>query len=239
MTTTASKTRTIADRSYGGALALALVSASSFGPLASPAAVDLGWSPTAVVATRVGGAFLILSCQPCCFSDGSDCRPAGSPSGCWRTGWLRSPLAQLCYFSAVQYLSVGVALLLEYLAPVILIAWHWARTQRRPARLCLRAPDCRSLAWPSSSTSDWAHPQSGRCRLGSGCRPVSQRVLPPQRGQRNWCANPPAAVDDSRDWHRCGDLAGCLGCRHSSAGCTDRVTVWRTGPSVGGSQSCC
>jgi drug/metabolite transporter (DMT)-like permease len=42
-------------------------------------------------------------------------------------------LAQLCYFSSVQYLSIGVALLLEYLAPVLLIGWHWARSRRRPA----------------------------------------------------------------------------------------------------------
>jgi drug/metabolite transporter (DMT)-like permease len=48
-------------------------------------------------------------------------------------GVVAIALAQLCYFSAVQYLSVGVALLLEFLAPVLLIAWHWARTQRRPA----------------------------------------------------------------------------------------------------------
>ena len=48
-------------------------------------------------------------------------------------GLVAIALAQLCYFSAVQYLSVGVALLLEYLAPIMLIAWHWARTHRRPA----------------------------------------------------------------------------------------------------------
>jgi len=48
-------------------------------------------------------------------------------------GAVAIALAQLCYFSAVQYLSVGVALLLEYLAPVMLIGWHWARTHRRPA----------------------------------------------------------------------------------------------------------
>jgi drug/metabolite transporter (DMT)-like permease len=47
-------------------------------------------------------------------------------------GVVAIALAQLCYFSAVQYLSVGVALLLEYLAPVMLIGWHWARTHRRP-----------------------------------------------------------------------------------------------------------
>jgi drug/metabolite transporter (DMT)-like permease len=47
-------------------------------------------------------------------------------------GVVAIALAQLCYFSAVQYLSVSVALLLEYLAPVMLIGWHWARTHRRP-----------------------------------------------------------------------------------------------------------
>lgn len=48
-------------------------------------------------------------------------------------GVVAIALAQLCYFSAVQYLSVGVALLLEFLAPVMLIGWHWARSHRRPA----------------------------------------------------------------------------------------------------------
>jgi len=48
-------------------------------------------------------------------------------------GVVAIAVAQLCYFSAVQYLSVGVALLLEYLAPVMLIGWHWARTHRKPA----------------------------------------------------------------------------------------------------------
>jgi drug/metabolite transporter (DMT)-like permease len=48
-------------------------------------------------------------------------------------GLIAVALAQLCYFSSVQYLSIGVALLLEYLAPVLLIGWHWARSRRRPA----------------------------------------------------------------------------------------------------------
>jgi drug/metabolite transporter (DMT)-like permease len=48
-------------------------------------------------------------------------------------GVVAVALAQLCYFSAVQYLSVGVALLLEFLAPVMLIGWHWAQSRTRPA----------------------------------------------------------------------------------------------------------
>jgi drug/metabolite transporter (DMT)-like permease len=95
--------------------------------------LDVGWSPAAVVATRVGGAFLILLI-PCLFLR----RQIGLPTGrqslrLLAYGLVAIALAQLCFFSAVQYLSVGVALLLEYLAPVMLIGWHWARSHRRPA----------------------------------------------------------------------------------------------------------
>jgi drug/metabolite transporter (DMT)-like permease len=136
VTTTAPEaTRTIAEPSYGSGLVLALVSASSFGLSGSLARslLDLGWSPTAVVATRVGGAFLVLLLPSLLLL-----RRIGLPTGKQSVrmlayGVVAIALAQLCYFSAVQYLSVGVALLLEYLAPVILIVWHWARTQRRPA----------------------------------------------------------------------------------------------------------
>jgi drug/metabolite transporter (DMT)-like permease len=128
-------TRTIAEPSYGGGVVLALVSASSFGLSGSLARslLDLGWSPTAVVATRVGGAFLVLLLPSLLLL-----RRIGLPTGRQSVrmlayGVVAIALAQLCYFSAVQYLSVGVALLLEYLAPVLLIGWHWARKHRRPA----------------------------------------------------------------------------------------------------------
>jgi drug/metabolite transporter (DMT)-like permease len=45
--------------------------------------------------------------------------------------------AQLCYYNAVAHLSVGVALLLEYLAPVLVVGWMWTTTRRRPATLTL------------------------------------------------------------------------------------------------------
>jgi drug/metabolite transporter (DMT)-like permease len=128
-------TREIANRSYAGGLALALTSAMSFGLSGSLARslLDLGWSPAAVVVTRVGGAFLVLLI-PCLFL----IRRIGLPTGrqgarILAYGAIAIALAQLCYFSAVQYLSVGIALLLEYLAPVLLIGWHWARTHHRPA----------------------------------------------------------------------------------------------------------
>ena len=115
-------------------LMFALVSAAAFGLSGSLARslLDLGWSPAAVVAVRVGGAFVVLL-VPCLLL----LRRAGLPTSRQSTrlvayGVVAVALAQLCYFSAVQHLSVGVALLLEYLAPVLLIGYFWLRDRRRP-----------------------------------------------------------------------------------------------------------
>ena len=45
--------------------------------------------------------------------------------------------AQLCYFNAVSHLSVGVALLLEYTAPILVVGWIWGTTRRRPRTMTL------------------------------------------------------------------------------------------------------
>ncbi|HZA30948.1 MAG TPA: EamA family transporter [Propionibacteriaceae bacterium] len=113
----------------------AVVSAAAFGLSGSLARslLDLGWSPAAVVAARVGGAFLALL-LPCLLLLRRIGLPSTRQSGRMVAyGLIAVALAQLCYFSSVQYLSIGVALLLEYLAPVLLIGWHWALSRRRPA----------------------------------------------------------------------------------------------------------
>jgi drug/metabolite transporter (DMT)-like permease len=115
-------------------LAIALLSGLSFG-LAGPFAASLlatGWSPLAVVLGRLAGGALVLA-VPLAVVLVRGWRP--------RVGHLRPvvvyglvPLAgaQVCYFSAVGHLSVGVALLIEYTAPVLLLGWAWARTRVRP-----------------------------------------------------------------------------------------------------------
>ena len=45
--------------------------------------------------------------------------------------------AQLFYYNAVAHLSVGVALLLEYTAPILVVGWVWTTTRRRPSNLTL------------------------------------------------------------------------------------------------------
>jgi drug/metabolite transporter (DMT)-like permease len=42
---------------------------------------------------------------------------------------------QLAYFTAVSYMEVGAALLVEYTAPVLVLGWLWARHGQRPNRL--------------------------------------------------------------------------------------------------------
>lgn len=120
---------------YAGGLAIALISAASFGLSGALARslLDLGWSPAAVVAVRITGAFALLL-VPCLVLVRRHGLPSLRQTGRMAVyGVVAVALAQLCYFSAVQRLSVGVALLLEYLAPVLLIFWHWARSRHRPA----------------------------------------------------------------------------------------------------------
>lgn len=128
--------RTSAQRSrYASGLLIAVASAATFGLSGSLARslLDAGWSPAAIVTTRIGGAFVVLLI-PCLVLLRRIGRPSVRQSGRMVAyGVVAVALAQLCYFSAVQYLSVGVALLLEYLAPVLLIGWHWATSRRRPA----------------------------------------------------------------------------------------------------------
>jgi drug/metabolite transporter (DMT)-like permease len=116
-------------------LILALVSAAAFATSGSLARslLDLGWSPVAVVAVRMGGAFAILL-VPCLLQLRRTGLPTPQQSGRMVAyGITAVAMAQVCFFSAVQYLSVGVALLLEYTAPVLLIGYFWVRDRRRPA----------------------------------------------------------------------------------------------------------
>lgn len=120
-------------------LVLAVTSALAFsisGPIAKPL-LEGGWSLAAVLAVRMGVAGLVLS--------PSLVRTLVQHRGFLRTHWLSLvafgliPVAgcQLFYFSALQRMPVGIALLIQYLAPVMLVLFVWARTRRAPSRVVL------------------------------------------------------------------------------------------------------
>jgi drug/metabolite transporter (DMT)-like permease len=50
-------------------------------------------------------------------------------------GVLAVASAQLCYFLAVARLDVGVALLIEYTAPIAVVGWLWMRHGNKPSRV--------------------------------------------------------------------------------------------------------
>lgn len=118
----------------GPGLAIALLSGLAFG-LAGPFAASLlatGWSPLAVAFGRLAGAAVLLA-VPLAVVVARGWRPrAGQLRATAVYGLVALAGAQVCYFSAVRQLSVGVALLIEYTAPVLLLGWTWARSGRPP-----------------------------------------------------------------------------------------------------------
>lgn len=115
----------------------ALASSASFawsGTFARPL-LDAGWSVGLVITCRVLIAAAVLAVPA-----------ARAMRGRWhllRTeivsvvlyGAIVVALCQTAYYRAVSRMDVGVALLIEYTAPVALLAWLWARHGHRPSRL--------------------------------------------------------------------------------------------------------
>jgi drug/metabolite transporter (DMT)-like permease len=125
------------ERGAGTGLALALLSAATFSTSGSFARslTGAGWSPAAAVAVRISAAAVMLSVPAVL-----------SMRGRWRLLWRNAGMismygliavagAQVFYFNAIQHLSVGVALLLEYLGTILVVGWMWIRHGHKPRRL--------------------------------------------------------------------------------------------------------
>ncbi|MCW5953496.1 MAG: DMT family transporter [Propionibacteriaceae bacterium] len=123
----------------GLGLALGLLASLAFGMSGTFARPLLaaGWTPGAAVFWRITTASVLLLPAGLWVMRG---RLAAVLSE-WRLivglGVLGVATAQLMYFAAVARISVSVALLLEYLAPVALVLLAWSRTRRAPSRLVI------------------------------------------------------------------------------------------------------
>ncbi|MCU1556026.1 MAG: putative rane protein [Microbacteriaceae bacterium] len=120
-------------------LVIAVVAAITFGlsgafikPL-----LESGWSPAAAVTVRalIGGIVLApvaaLSLR-------------GRWAVLWRARWRVLAMGligvagtQLVYFAAVQRIPVGTAILIEYMAPLLLVGFVWATSRRMPKAVVL------------------------------------------------------------------------------------------------------
>lgn len=120
-------------------LPLAVLAAFAFGvggPFVRPL-LDAGWTSSAAVLARCAGTALVLAVPALVLLRGRWGvlrRNAGTIAA---YGLFAVVGVQLLFYSAIQRIPVGVALLIEYLAPILLVLWTWARTRRRPGRMTL------------------------------------------------------------------------------------------------------
>ncbi len=128
--------RPAVSRSSAG-LALALLSAASFSTSGSFARslADAGWSPGAAVVARVGAAAVMLAIPAIIAIRGRWGSLRKSSTTIVLYGLVAVAGGQVCFFNAIEHLPVGVALMLEYLGTVLIVAWMWFRHGHKPRRL--------------------------------------------------------------------------------------------------------
>lgn len=115
-------------------LPLAIGAAFAFGMSGAWARglIDAGWTPGAAVSVRIWVAALVLLVPTII-----------ALRGRWRLlrrnvgiiaayGLLAVAATQLFYFQAVAVMDVGLALLIEYTAPIAVVLWLWMRRGERP-----------------------------------------------------------------------------------------------------------
>jgi drug/metabolite transporter (DMT)-like permease len=121
----------------GTGFALALLSAATFGTSGSFAAslIDAGWTPGAAVIARVLTAAALLTLPSLLQLCGELARLRRGAGALTAFGILGVAGAQLCFFMAIEHLSVGVALLLEYSGALLVVGYLWVFRGQRPARL--------------------------------------------------------------------------------------------------------
>ena len=120
-------------------LVIAVLAAATFGlsgAFVKPL-LEAGWSPAAAVTVRALTGGVVLAPVAVVLL-------RGRWSTLWRGRWRVLGMAlvgvagtQLVYFAAIQRIAVSTGILLEYLAPLLLVAFVWARTRRLPKRVVL------------------------------------------------------------------------------------------------------
>jgi drug/metabolite transporter (DMT)-like permease len=115
---------------------LASVAFGTSGALVKPL-MEAGWSPAAAVTVRAGVAGLLLA--PLAIV-----ALRGKWDVVWRARWRILGMAligvagtQLVYFAAIERIPVSSGLLIEYTAPLLLVAWVAIATRRMPRAVVL------------------------------------------------------------------------------------------------------
>ena len=118
-------------------LGFALLAAASFGLSGSLAKglMELGWTAGSAVLVRVTIAALVLAVPGVVALKGRLHLLRSNVGAIVAYGIFAVAGAQLFYFMAVRTLDVGIAMLLEYLAPVAVVLYLWIRKGQKPSRV--------------------------------------------------------------------------------------------------------
>lgn len=124
-------------RSAATGLVLALLSSLTFATSGTFARslIAGGWSAEAAVAARIGLAAAVLALPAAVSLRGRWSLVRENLGTIGLFGLLAVATAQACFFNAVRYLPVGIALLLEYLGIILVVAWMWLRHGQRMRHL--------------------------------------------------------------------------------------------------------
>ncbi|MEU6663901.1 EamA family transporter [Streptomyces sp. NPDC046821] len=170
-----------ANRGRGIGLGLALGSALAFGGsgVAAKPLIEAGLDPLHVVWLRVAGAALVM--LPVAWRHRSLLiqRPALLAG----FGLLAVAGVQACYFAALSRIPVGVALLIEYLAPALVLLWV-RFVQRRPVTRAAAVGVVLAVGGLACVVEVWAglrlDPIGLILALGAACCQVAYFVLADQ-----------------------------------------------------------
>lgn len=120
-------------------LVIAVIAAASFGMSGAfiKPLLEAGWSPAAAVTVRALTGGIVLTPLAVVLL-------RGRWAALWRGRWRILGMAvigvagtQLLYFAAIQHIPVGTAILIEYIAPLLLVAVAWARSRHVPKAVVL------------------------------------------------------------------------------------------------------
>ncbi|MCY1139301.1 DMT family transporter [Actinoplanes sp. Pm04-4] len=118
------------------AMVLSAVSFGTSGAFIKPL-LEAGWSPAAAVTVRaLTGSVVLLPIVLFALR--------GRWSALWRARWrvlgmglIAVAFTQFAYFAAISRIPVSTALLIEYLAPLLLVLWAWVTTRHMPRPMVL------------------------------------------------------------------------------------------------------
>ncbi|UUN25681.1 DMT family transporter [Streptomyces sp. FIT100] len=180
-----------ATRGRNTGLGLALVSAFAFGGsgVAAKPLIEAGLDPLHVVWLRVAGAALVMLPVAWRHRDLLTRRPALLAG----FGLLAVAGVQAFYFAALSQIPVGVALLIEYLAPALVLAWV-RFVQRRPVTRAAAVGVVLAVGGLACVVEVWSGLSFDAVglllALGAACCQVGYFVLSDQGGDGDDAADP-------------------------------------------------